>query len=190
VTDDLTGTILALSDDDAVAALAFAADAEDASSAETDELRDVEGRLPEAFADSDDLAALDLPDGPAATVTPGDLARSALLYLAGRAEDRPVVERAVARPRREGQRDPLTIAVIGLAVFALRSDVELKRTTTGKWSFHFRMKPMKDAQIVDVLAKLWALVGGGPAGGAPNGGAPTGGGSGPSGDGSGTGAAG
>lgn len=175
MTDDLAGTILALSDDDAVAALAFAVDAEDASFAETEELRHIEGRLPEAFANSDDLADLGLPDQPAAMVTPGDLARSALLYLAGRDDDRSAVARAVVRPRREGQRDPLTVAVIGLVVFALRSDVELKRTTTGKWSFHFRMKPMNDTNIVKVLSGLRSLAGGGRAGG---------------GDGSGTGAAG
>jgi hypothetical protein len=155
---ELAGRIQGLPDDEATAALAFALDLEEASQAEVQRLGQAADRLPEAFA----AGGVDLGGRPATAVTGGDLARSTLLYLAGRPATRPVVERALARPRREGQRDPLTVTVVALAVFALRADVDLKRTTTGKWSFHFRMKPMKDSLLVDVLAKLWALAGGGP----------------------------
>jgi hypothetical protein len=162
--DDLAGRIRALPDDEATAALAFALDVEDASQAEVERLGEAAERVPQAFADAD----IDLGDRPAGTVTGGDLARSALLYLAGRPASRPVVARALARPRREGQRDPVTVTVIALAVLALRADVDLRRTTTGKWSFHFRLKPVKDRLLVDVLAKLWALAGGPPGHGGEN----------------------
>ncbi|WP_322763369.1 hypothetical protein [Frankia sp. Cr2] len=173
--DELTGRIRTLSEEDAVAALAFVLDVEDAAQAEVEQLRAVEDRLAEAFTTTPDLSGIIRPTG---TVTTGDLARTTLLYLAGQESSdgtRSLVARALDRPRREGQRDPLTIAIGGLVLLALKTDVELKWTTSGRWSFHFRLKPISDTLLADILGKLWALHSGDPGGGDPSGGDPGGG---------------
>lgn len=155
---DLIAQIQELSDADAVAALAFVLDVEDASAADMHQLQVAQDALPEAFEDTPDLGEIT----PAAHgVTGGELARTALVYLAGQEATSNLVGTALNRPRTEGRHDPLSFALGGLVLLALRSDVELKRTATGKWSFHFKLKPMKDSAVVQVMSKLWGLFGGG-----------------------------
>jgi hypothetical protein len=151
--DDLAGRIGGLSDQDAMAALAFVLDLEDASTQDVERLQEVENRLPEAFANTADLGEI---TAAAQKETAGDLARATLVYLAGQEPARHLVVRAVESPRHEAQRDPLTLAIGGLVLLALKSDVELKRTA-GKWSFHYRLKPTKDSALAGILAKLWGL---------------------------------
>jgi hypothetical protein len=155
---DLTERIGGLSDADAIAALAFVLDVEDASVQAMEQFREAEGQLREAFAATPGLGDITSPD---ASATPGDLARAALIYLAGQERARELVGKAVDRPRPEGQRDPFTFAIGGLVLLALKSDIELKRTTSGKWSFSYRLKPTKDTALAGILAKMWGLFGGG-----------------------------
>jgi hypothetical protein len=156
VNDDLTTDIGGLSDEDALAALVFVLDLEDASHRDLARLDATDNLLPEAFAATPGLEEI---AAPAPGTTAGDIARAALAYLAGQEATRQLVGTAIERPRREGQRDPLTLAIGGLVLLALKSDVELKRTATGKWSFHFRLKPTKDSALAGILGKLWGLFG-------------------------------
>ena len=156
LSDDLMGQIGGLSDADAIAALALVLDVEDASSEVLEQLQMTQDQLAEAFASTPGLHAVTAPEQGA---TQGEVARAALSYLAGSESVRQLVGQAVARPRREGQRDPFTFAVGGLVLLALKSDVQLQRTTSGKWSFSFRLKPTNDTALADILGKLWTLFG-------------------------------
>lgn len=155
---DLTEQIEALSDADAIAALAFVLDVEDASAADMDQLQVAQDRLPEAFEVTPDLGEITSAEH---GVTSGDLARTALVYLAGEEATSNLVSTALNRPMTEGKHDPLTFAVGGLVLLALKTEVELKRTPAGKWSFQFHLRPMKDSALVAVMSKLWGLFGGG-----------------------------
>jgi hypothetical protein len=156
---DLNGRVSVLSDTDAIAALIFLLDLEDATVENMEYLQALQDGLPEAFATAADVGEFAAPEPDTSL---GDLARAALVYLA---EQGPSggerVRQALERPRPVGQRDPVTFAVGGLIVLALRSDLELKRTPAGKWSFSYRLKPVKDSQLGVILSKLWGLFGGG-----------------------------
>ncbi len=151
--------IAELSDEDAIAALAFVLDVEDASTEDLNELQADERALPEAFGATPHLGEVISPEQGGASR--GDLARAALGYLAGQPATRELVDKAVNVPRRVGQRDPLSFAIGGLVLLALKSDVELKRSPSGKWAFHFRIKPTKDSALAGILSKMWQLFGGG-----------------------------
>jgi hypothetical protein len=157
--DDIAEQISRLSDADAIAALAFALDLEDASAQDAEQLAEIEGRLPEAFAATPDLAAEVAPADDAEQAGAGDVARATLAYLAQRNPG--LVADAVRKPRPAGKRDLLTLAVGGLVVLALKADVQIKRNTAGKWSFSFRLVPTQDTALAGVLSKLMSLVGGG-----------------------------
>jgi len=156
--DELAGQIHGLSDADAIAALTLVLDLEEGTAQDLAELQADQARLPEAFATTPDLGEVAAPESGA---TNGDLARAALVYLAEDEATSQLVSQAVGRPRRPGQRDPLTFAVGGLILLALKSDVQLKRTASGRWSFSYRLKPTKDSALGSILAKLWGLYGGG-----------------------------
>jgi hypothetical protein len=155
---DLNGRISVLPATEAIAALIFLLDLEDATVENMEYLQALQDGLPEAFATTADVGefAAPVPD-----TSVGDLARTTLAYLAEHdSSGDGKVSRALERPRPVGQRDPVTFAVGGLIVLALRSDLELKRTPAGKWSFSYRLKPMKDSQLGGILSKLWGLFGG------------------------------
>jgi hypothetical protein len=162
MSDDLAGQIGRLSDKAAMAALAFVLNLEDASTQDVDRLQEAENRLPEAFANTPDLDEF---TAAGQDETAGDLARATLIYLTGQEPTRLLVVKALESPRHPGQRDPVTLAVGGLVLLALKSDIELKRTTSGKWSFHYRLKPTKDTALGGIVTKLWGLAHGGHAGG-------------------------
>jgi len=155
---DLAGKIDVLSDADAIAALAFVLDVEDASNEDMAQLAAEQDKLPEALNSTPGLGEVASPDE---QVSEGDLARSVLSYLAGQEATSDLVVKAVNRPRPAGKRDPLSFAIGGLVLLALKSDVELKRSPAGKWSFHFRLKPTKDTALAGILTKMWGLFGGG-----------------------------
>ena len=46
------------------------------------------------------------------------------------------------------------MAVGALVLFALRSEVELRRDPDRGWSFHFHHRPMKDSALGTIFAKL------------------------------------
>ena len=158
MSEDLTGQIHTLSDADAIAALTVVLDLEDGTTQDMEQARAVQDRLPEAFAMTPGLDEIAAPERDA---TIGDLARAALIYLAEQEPTGELVGQAVNRPRREGQRDPFSLAVGGLILLALKSDIQLKRSSSGKWSFSYRLKPTKDSALGGILAKMWGLYGGG-----------------------------
>ena len=157
MSDGLAGEISRLSDEDAIAALTSILDLEDGTTEDMKQLEAVQDHLPEAFAQTPDISEFGAPD---LAASPGDLARAALAYLAEQEPDGPVGE-AVRGHRPIGQRDPLSLAVGGLIVLVLKSEIQLKRTSTGKWTFSYHLKPTKDSSLAAIFTKLWGLYGGG-----------------------------
>jgi len=156
---DLIGQVAKLSDKDAIAALAFVLDLEDVSTQDIAQLKEDQGRLAEAFAETPDIGEFAAPEQGA---TEGELARATLIYLAEQEDMGQQVAEAMSRPRREAQRDPVTLVVGGLVLLALKSDVQLKRSAAGKWTFSYNLKATKDSALVGVFSKLWGLFGGKP----------------------------
>lgn len=151
----LTDRIDGIGDTEAMASLAFVLDAEGLSLADVERLRATEQQLVEALVDAD-LGDVPVPVG---ATSVGDVARATLSYLAGQAASRGLVERALSRPPRAGQRDPMTLAIGGLVLLAARTQLELKRSSAGKWTFAFRITPLADAQLVRLLTTLMAHFG-------------------------------
>jgi hypothetical protein len=159
VSGDLIGQVEKLSDRDAIAALAFVLDLEDVTTRDIDQLQEDQDRLAEAFAETPDIGEFAAPEEGA---TEGELARATLIYLAEQEDMGSQVAEAMSRPRREGQRDPFSLAIGGLILLALKSDVQLKRSAAGKWTFSYHLQPTKDSALVGVFSKLWGIFGGKP----------------------------
>jgi len=92
-------------------------------------------------------------------VTSGDLARATLTYLVDeQPETAAVVERAIAMTGQgigtPSRFDPITVGVGALVVLALQTDVQLERTTGGKWRFKIHKQAMKDSTLGRLLGKL------------------------------------
>jgi hypothetical protein len=90
--------------------------------------------------------------------TPGELARATLGYLATADPTLgPAIDRA-ARLTDDGTRfEPATIAIGGLVLLALQTELKLERNTAGKWSFKLHKKPMRDGTLGQLIGKLLAL---------------------------------
>lgn len=152
MTEDLVEQISNLPDDAAVAALVAMLDLGDASTDDVNELATIQ----RDFASS---ARPELGVILQTSATAGELARTTLAYLAERDSSAEVAAAVDHRPQ-VAQRDPVTLAIGGLVLLALKSEVELKRGSTGKWSFSYHLKPTKDSALANILGKLWALCGG------------------------------
>jgi hypothetical protein len=92
-------------------------------------------------------------------VTSGDLARATLTYLVAEQPDAAsVIERAIAMAGQgigtPSRFDPITVGVGALVVLALQTDVQLERTTGGKWRFKVHKQAMKDSTLGRLLGKL------------------------------------
>jgi hypothetical protein len=150
-----TQTITALTDPHAVDVLAL--------------VLDREGRLPDPTRlrqlDTQAAQAATTPDpdlglaGVTAAVSPGDLARATLTYLhATRPDLAPVIDHAITlttnSPEPGTRIEPLTTAVGALVILALQTDVQLERTTTGKWRFKVHKKAMSDNTLGKLLTQL------------------------------------
>ncbi|MGW5284642.1 hypothetical protein ACWERI_35250 [Streptomyces collinus] len=99
-------------------------------------------------------------------VVPGELVRDTLKYLvAAKPEVAPVVERATLMTRQgmgaPSRFDPLTVGVGALVVLVLQTDVQLERTTAGKWRFKVHKKALSDSALGKLLGKLIATYTGG-----------------------------
>ncbi|MFD9092906.1 hypothetical protein [Streptomyces collinus] len=99
-------------------------------------------------------------------VAPGGLVRDTLRYLiAEQTEVAPVVERAIAMTRQgmgaPSRFDPVTVGVGALVVLVLQTDVQLERTTAGKWRFKVHKKALSDSALGKLLGKLIATYTGG-----------------------------
>jgi hypothetical protein len=92
---------------------------------------------------------------PAAGVTDGDLARTALHHLADTDDTtRGQVEHAMTiAPRAE--RDPLLMFGVGaLVLLAFRADIDLGHEPGKGWKFRFRTKGLNDSTIGKLLSQL------------------------------------
>jgi hypothetical protein len=163
--EDVVVRISQLSDREAVAALELVLQSreEDTSQAR---LQAQEARLREALAAPEQRQEVEakalMPPAPA---DQGELARASLVFLVEQGgEYREAVVHALERPAPVGTRDPLTLAIVGLVVLALRPKIDLQRDPQKGWKFRFRTEPLKDSAMAKVLGKLLSAVSPGSAG--------------------------
>lgn len=157
----------ALTDDQAIAVLALVLD-RDRRLPDLARARQLDAQISEAAGEPVEVEGATGPnvaaaDGP---VAPGALARDTLAYLvAERPDVAPVVERAIAMTRQgfsaPSRFDPVTVGVGTLVVLALQTDLELERTTAGKWRFKVHKKALSDSVLGKLLGKLIATYTGG-----------------------------
>ena len=156
----LTARITALPDAQAVRVLVLVLD-EDRGGIDQLGLRKQEPELREAVTDP---ALSEYADPATAAPDDGDLARTTLLYLT---DTQPrlaeTIRWALDLPAGDGNErfDPLTLAIGGLIVLALQTDVTLAKDTHGKWRFRLHKQPMKDSTLGTLLGKLIIAFGGG-----------------------------
>jgi hypothetical protein len=150
VTTSTGEQIAALSDEHAVATLAA--------------VLDRQGLAVDPFTQDDQRAqvreALAQPEireqvTPEQGATDGDLARTALTYLAATDEPtRDLVERALRIPPRP-EKDPFLVLGAGaLVLLAFRADIDLAHEPGKGWKFRFRTKGLSDSTIGKLLAQL------------------------------------
>jgi hypothetical protein len=92
---------------------------------------------------------------PAREASNGELARTALIHLAGSNEStRELIEQAMTiAPRAE--RDPLLMFGVGaLVLLAFRADIDLAHEPGKGWRFRFRTKGLNDSTIGKLLSQL------------------------------------
>jgi hypothetical protein len=152
----ITGTIAALTDDEAIRVLADTADYQNRLP-DPPEMRALETGLRDAAANDTALAGYAQPG----TTDAGDLARATLLHLAATHPDlAQVITRAIDDPG-YAVRDPVTLTVGALVVLALQTEVKLTRNAQGRWTFTVHKHPMRDSTLGQVISKLLTYMGGG-----------------------------
>jgi hypothetical protein len=152
----LSSMIADLSDPQAIQALALVAEHRglDSDAAAWADLQ--EAHLSEAVSDPA-LAAYRLPT--ATHPTDGEVARQTLSYLAEQGEA-PAVEQAIDLATGPAERFELaTLAVGGLIVAALQTEIELERSPEGQWRFRLHKQPMREATLGRLLTALIARFG-------------------------------
>jgi hypothetical protein len=88
----------------------------------------------------------------------GDLARATLTHLsATRPELAPVIDRAVRLADDTTRFEPATLAVGGLVLLALQTEVKVERNTAGEWQFRLHKKALRDSTLGRLLGQLLAL---------------------------------
>jgi hypothetical protein len=113
-------------------------------------LRQADARLASAAAEG--------ADGSGAPISQGELAREALAYLVGSdPATAGVVRRALAVPADVTRLDPGTLAVGGLVLLALQTEVDLYRDEDGRWRLRIRKPSLKDSTLVKLVDKLISL---------------------------------
>jgi hypothetical protein len=89
----------------------------------------------------------------------GDLARVMLRYLAEQGViQRNDVAHALDRPAPVGERDPVTLAIVGFVVLALRPKMDIEHNPGEGWKFSFKTDPLKDTAMAKVLGKLLSAI--------------------------------
>jgi hypothetical protein len=151
---DTRARIEQLSDEDAISALVFLLDSEDQDTSR----RALEG------AQDDFAAALGEPEvrreleAHAEDVTPaqrGELARLTLIAVSEEDEERrALVEDAIEHPGDAGVRDPVTLALVGAVVLALRPKIHIGKKPGEGWTIDFKTEPLKDSAMAKVIGKL------------------------------------
>ena len=88
----------------------------------------------------------------------GDLARATLTHLsATRPELALVIDRAVHLADDTTRFEPATLAVGGLVLLALHTEVKVERNTAGEWQFRLHKKALRDSTLGRLLGQLLAL---------------------------------
>ena len=148
----LTDQVMALSDEEAVAALAL--------------VLERQGQKVDPFAWQQDepklRQALTQPEvtqvaTPYPQASEGEVARTALAYLAEQEDTRALVERAIAVRPRADRFDPATLAVGALVLMAFHAEIKLERDPAKGWSFRFHARPLKDSTIGKLLGQLMGV---------------------------------
>ena len=147
-------TINALNDHQAIRVLALVVNHQ-APLPDLIQLRELEAALSHA-ADNPDLQPHRRPDTP--PPTEGDLARTTLTYLAAtHSELLPVIDHAVRLAEDTTRFEPATLALGGLVLIALQTEIKIDRNTGGQWQFRFHKKAMRDSTLGQLVGKLLAL---------------------------------
>ena len=148
------GTIDALTDLQAVRVLALVVD-HHAPLPDPTRLRELEATLADA-ADDPDLRPYRRPGAP--PPSHGDLTRATLTHLsATRPELAPVIDRAVRLADDTTRFEPATLAVGGLVLLALQTEIKVERNTAGEWQFRLHKKALRDSTLGRLLGQLLAL---------------------------------
>jgi len=147
-------TIDALTDLQAVRVLALVVD-HHAPLPDPTRFRELDTAL--AHADDDpDLRPYRRPGTP--SPSHGDLARATLTHLsATRPELAPVIDRTVRLADDTTRFEPATLAVGGLVLLALHTEVKVERNTAGEWQFRLHKKALRDSTLGRLLGQLLAL---------------------------------
>jgi len=53
--------------------------------------------------------------------------------------------------------EPATLALGGLVLIALQTEIKVDRNTAGQWQFRLHKKAMRDSTLGQLLGKLFAL---------------------------------
>lgn len=164
---DLVERIEQLSDEDAVEALDLMLqhqnpDANDVSARAAEEERRFRLALAEPQARQELEARAVMQPAPAdwdSLTRAGDLARTTLVYLVEQGGAlRDDVAHALDRPAPVGERDPVTLAIVGFVVLALRPKIDIQRDPQRGWKLGFKTEPLKDSAMSRVLGKLLSAI--------------------------------
>ena len=151
---ELTGQVAALVDGRAVAALRLVLERQGQPLDRID-LRDAQDHLEQAL-HQPGIRQLAEPD-PAAT--PGALARTALSHLAATGQaTTDLIQHAITRAAPPAQRDPVTLTVGVLALYAFRTEIPAPRPGQG-WTFQLHTKPLSDTALARILSQLLGTFG-------------------------------
>jgi hypothetical protein len=141
--------IAALSDDEAVKALAFIVAYEQLLPPANEQV-DLSARLREAAGDPS-LAEYASPAIP----SDGDLARAALRLVAENGHFAPdALDEAVVLAKRPDRSGIELVGILGLVAVTLQTEVKLERSAENKWKFVFHKRPMRDSTIAQIIGML------------------------------------
>jgi hypothetical protein len=119
-------------------------------------LRELEAALSQATNNDPDLRSYRRPH--TAPQTEGDLARATLTHLAAsHPELVPIIDHAVRLAEDTTRFEPAILALGGLVLIALQTEITIDRNTTGQWQFRLHEKAMRDSTLGRLLGKLLAL---------------------------------
>ena len=151
---ELTSQIAALDDGRAITALRLVLERQ-GQPVDPIDLRDAQDHLEQAL-HQPGLRQLADPD-PAAT--PGALARTALTHLAADQASSDLIQHAITRAAPPAQRDPVTLAVGALVLYAFRAEITLHRDPAQGWTFQLHTKPISDTTLGRLLSQLLGTFG-------------------------------
>jgi hypothetical protein len=120
-------------------------------------LGEIEEHLHEAAADPTLTRYLDRSGEPTSEAA---LARAALIHLAtSDSHHADLIRQAADTTDAATRYDPVSIAVGGLVLLSLQTEVELTHTEQGHWRLRIHKQPMRDSTLGQLLARLISLYG-------------------------------